>query len=294
MKRICQFLIIALCLAMPLSGAMAKTAHGKKHVATAVPVMPPIVAKYDVYVGGVHLITSDILFQEQPPKYHARVTAQTYGFWNRMTPWNTVLESNGRITKDGFAPAEFYTRDEWNHKPKVTKLHFDKKGNVTPEFDPPSHDENRENDTTEQRRGSYDPVTALQHIMAHVAIAKDCNISVPVFDGKRLFTITGVDKGPDDIDEEDYGIFKGTARLCDADFTMVAGDWKDREHSNFWKKNEKEAGREPFHVWLAPVGPDSGGGKAELPVRLESGSVFGLIVGHLSGWRFATSDEIKP
>jgi len=266
---------------------LAASAHAETK---RIPPMPPIVATYDIYVGGIHLVTSEILFYERAKKYHARVKAQTFGFWHRTLPWDTILDAEGRFTNTQFIPKEFYTRDVWKDKPKATKLHFLKNGDVQPEFDPPSHDENREAVTLEQRTGSLDPVTALLQMLAHVAVEKNCNVTVGVFDGKRRFDVSGVDAGFEDIDEGDYGVFKGNARMCDAGFKMISGEWNDRKPSKFWQKNDKEAGREPFHIWLAKVSPEL----PEMAVKLESGSVFGLIVIHLSSWRHATSEDLKP
>ena len=126
-------------------------------------------------------------------------------------------------------------------------------------------------------------------MLAHVAIRNSCALPVPVFDGKRRFDITGRDGGYADTDAEDYGVYTGRARLCHVDFKMISGEWKDREHARFWPKTETESGREAFHIWLAsPVG-----GLPELPVRLESGSIAGLIVVHLSSWRYVSTEEIK-
>ena len=284
MKRFICLLLIVLCVASPV---LAKT-HTKKHAEAE---LPPVsgIATYDVYVGGVHLIQAESYFEEKNGKYHARVNAHTYGFWYRMLPWDSVLEVRGKLKNNKFTPVEFFTRDEWDHKPKITKLHFKKNGDVNPEFDPPSHDENREIVTQKMRHGSLDPVSALFQLLAHVDAEKSCNTTVPVFDGKRRFDITGTDFGTEYVDEEDYGIFKGDARVCDAGFTMIAGEWKDRKPSKFWQKSETEDGRDPFHIYLAPVGP---GGK-ELAIRLESSSVFGLIIGHLSKWEFAPPEELK-
>ncbi|HEU0118726.1 MAG TPA: DUF3108 domain-containing protein [Alphaproteobacteria bacterium] len=276
-----RFILLSLML-FAAAPAMAADVPGR------IPNVPPIVATYDIYVGGIHLVTADILFQEEKGKYHSRVNAQTYGFWHRALPWETVLDSRGKIVKDKFVPLEFYSRDVWKGKPKVTKLHF-KKDDVVPEFDPPSHDENREIVTQDQRHGSLDPVTALLQMLAHVAVNHDCNVTVPVFDGKRRFDVTGADDGDEEINEADYGIFKGDARTCDAGFKMISGEWNDRKPAKFWQKSDTEAGREPFHIWLGSVSPEL----PEMAVRMESGSVFGLIIVHLSNWRYATSAEIK-
>jgi hypothetical protein len=285
-------LLIAVSLLLLLtSSAYAKRVHISSTVETPqlIPTFPPLVTSYDVYLGGLHLIAAQVWFEEKGKFYHANVKAQTVGLIGRFFPWNTVLDGEGAIDGDHFVPHEFFTRDDWAHKPKITMLHFDGKGNVVPEFDPPNHDENREIVTLEQRRNALDPITALLQMLAHVAVQKSCAIPVPIFDGKRRFDIIGRDSGTEMINDEEYNIFKGDARLCDADFKMISGEWKDREHARFWQKTETESGREPFHIWLASVAPQL----PEIPVRLESGSIAGLIVVQLTAWRYATEDEVK-
>lgn len=270
---------------LPVGPAFAKQ---KPLAPSLIPVLPPLLTTYDVYVGGFHLIASTIFFEERGNFYHVFVKAGTRGIWGYLLPWSTVLDAEGAIDGKRFRPKEFFTRDEWKHKPKITKLHFDGKGDVVPEFDPPNRDTNREIVTKEQRFRSLDPITALLQMLAHVAVDKTCAVPVPVFDGKRRFDITGRDDGFDYTDSDGYGVYDGNARLCHADFKMISGEWKDREHAKFWKKTETEAGREPFHIWLASPGD----GLPELPVRLESGSIAGLVVVHLTSWKYATQAEI--
>ncbi len=298
--KLARALVLALTLAvLPLVSAEAKIKKPRRPAAalaesklapSRIPVLPPIVTTYDVYVGGFHLVTSTIWFEEQRNAYHVVVKANTRGFWGRMFPWNTFLDAHGLIDGDRLRPKEFFTRDEWKNKPKITKLHFDQRGNVVAKFDPPSNDGDRREPVTEdQKSGSLDPITALLQMLASVNVNKTCGVPVPVFDGKRRFDITGKDAGTDFTDPDDYGVYKGNARLCSADFKMISGEWKDREHAKFWQKTETEAGREPFHIWLAPPAK----GLPEMPVRLETGSIAGLVVVHLSSWRYATAEEIK-
>lgn len=295
MKAKRLLLLTALLTVLPLTAAEAKkpkktqATETKKLAPSLIPPLPPIRTTYDVYVGGFHLVTSTIWFEEQKNAYHAIVKAGTRGMWAKLFPWHTYLEANGYIDGARLVPKEFFTRDVWADKPKITKLHFDGKGGVTPEFDPPNTDKNREIVTDEQKRNSLDPITSLLQMLAHVAVRKSCATPVPIFDGKRRFDITGRDEGFDTTRGEDYGVYTGLARYCGADFTMISGEWKDREHARFWRKTETEDGREPFHIWLASPAP----GLPELPVRLESGSIAGLVVVHLASWRYGTPEEIK-
>jgi hypothetical protein len=277
--------VLATLLAMVSGPALAR----HRALPSPIPAVPPVTVTYDVYVGGVHLMTADVTFEEKASRYRARVLGRTAGLWYRLFPWDTELKVEGRIRGDRFVPSEFYTRDVWGHKPRVTWLHFLKNGDVKPAFDPPNTDKNRGEITLRQRRGSLDPVTGLLQLLAHVAVYNSCDVTVPIFEGKRRFDIAGVDVGREAVDDGDYSAFKGVARTCDADFTMVAGEWKDRPPDRFWTRDGHDNSREPFHIWLGSPAE----GLPEMAVRLESGSVWGLIVMHLSSWHYATPDEMK-
>jgi len=278
-----------LLMGIPLTFAQAKISHVAQsrtlYQEPLIPVIRPLVATYDVYVGGLHLVTADIFFEERNGKYHTHIEAHTtYGFWSRIFPWKSVLDTVGEIKKDRFIPKEFNTVDDWNHHPKGTKLTFTPAGDVVPTFDPPNKDVNREFVTSDQRRHSLDPITGLLQMLAQVSNYNNCNITVAIFDGKRLFDITGSDKGGEDIDDGEYSIYKGPTHICGAGFKMVAGEWKEKDHiqNGFWQRNDKDLGREPFDIWLAHISPEL----PELPVRLRGGSVWGLIVMHLTKWSY--------
>lgn len=293
--RYLSFLFLCLALAIVPAGLVrAESGHvpHKKPAAedkTLIPEIQPIVTTYDVYVGGIHLLTADILFEQMARKYRAQVKGQTYGFWYKILPWNTELNAEGKIRDDQFIPAEYATHDVWGKKTKIMKMHFRKGGDVSSEYDPPSSD--KDSLTREQKDGALDPITALLQMLAHVAINKNCNVTVPVFDGKRRFDVSASDNGTEYIDEEDYGVYKGDARTCDARFKAVAGEWTEKIKSKFWKQGANGEDREPFHVWLASLAP----GMPEMAVRIETGSVWGDIVMHLAKWRPAgPEDSVMP
>lgn len=286
----CFFLMLTFLLFYPLSidahkNISAGASGNLSNNQGAIPSIHPLMATYDVYVGGLHLVTADILFEEQKGKYHTHVKAHTTdGFWYKLFPWDTVLDTVGSIKKDHFLPTYFKTTDDWNHHPKTTELKFTKNGDVSPFFDPPNKDVNREIVTPEQRSHSLDPVTGLLQMLAQVAAHDNCNITVPIFDGKRLFDITGIDHGFENIDDGEYSAYNGDTRVCGAEFKMVAGEWKEKNHiqNGFWQRNDKDLGRDPFEIWVARISPEL----PELPVRLRGGSVWGLIVMHLSEWHY--------
>lgn len=292
MRSMIALMLVVAILCCPLESRAQPPAaiHKSAIQGSKIPALPPIIATYDVYVGGLHFLQADILFREQKQRYHIRVHAHTYGYLYKLLKWDGLISAQGRIKGERFVPAVYSNIDTWRDKPKTTWLRFDTKGNVTPQFDPPNTDQNRESVNAGERRGALDPESALLQMLANVAVNDSCAGTVPVFDGKRRFDLIGEDRGGETINEGSYGIFKGDARLCDVSFNMIAGEWKDeREKHRFWDRPDGQSAREAFHIWLGRVANDV----PELPVRLESGSVWGLVVVHLTKWHYATPDELK-
>jgi hypothetical protein len=280
MRRIFIFFALAFLIAPCVPGD-AQAPH--------LPKLKPVMTTYDVYVGGIHFLTADILFQEEHGRYQTHLHAHTAGYLYKILKWDGDISSQGRIEGDKFEPVAYQNLDVWRDKPKTTKLAFDRRGDIKAEFNPPSNDQGREPVTDDQKKGALDPVTALLQMLGHVAVDNSCALSVPVFDGKRRFDLLGEDKGYEVVDEKDYGAYSGPARLCAVDFDMIAGDWTDRKKNRFWERENGEKGRDAFHIWLASVAPEM----PELPVRLESTSPFGDVIVHLTNWHYATADEIK-
>jgi len=288
MRRFIALTFVLLLLAGSTLPTHAQPAS--PHVGNSrIPKLPPVMTTYEVYVGGIHFLTAEILFQEEADKYKTHMHAHTAGYLYKLLKWDDNVSSSGRIKGSKLQPISYQSVDTWRDKPKTTELVFDGKGNIKANFDPPNTDKNRETVSDEQKQGALDPVTALLQMLAHVAVNQDCNVSVPVFDGKRRFDLNGEDKGVETVDEKDYGVYSGAARLCAVDFNMIAGEWKDREKNKFWEKENGEKGRDAFHIWLASLAPNV----PELPVRLESESAWGPIIGHLANWHYATPEEIK-
>jgi hypothetical protein len=285
-RAISIYLTVFLLAGLAVSGSgRAQAESGEK-----IPTLRPIMTTYDVYVGGIHFLTANILFEEQGGKYQTHVHAHTYGYLYKWLKWDGDILSTGRIKGDHFVPASYRNLDSWRDKLKKTEMDFDPKGNVRTSFEPPRTDNKDDGVTPDQKRGALDPVTALLQMLGHVAVDKDCTVSVPVFDGRRRFDLNGEDGGTEYVDETDYGVYTGMAHRCDVDFSMIAGEWKERDQKHrFWEHADGQAARDPFHIWLAPPSQ----GLPELPIRLESTSAWGNIMVHLSEWHYATPEEIK-
>jgi hypothetical protein len=281
----------ALIILMTTLLAFASTAEAKTKRSPhtqQLPELKPIAADYDVYVGGVHLIDGHFVFQQEHARYRVTAHVATHGFWNWAFPWHAEMSTNGRINGARFEPEVHNNTAAWGDVSKTIFMRFDKRRNVTLEFIPyEKPDDNREIVTAEQRRGSLDPLSVIVQLLGDLAVNKSCVATEPAFDGKRRFDLIGEDRGRGDTDPQGYGIYKGGARLCDIHFTMISGKWMDREHSLFWQYMDGDKGHEPFRIWVATLSPEL----PELAVRAESPSVWGRIVVHLKGWRYAMAEE---
>jgi hypothetical protein len=276
-------LVLALC-APGLDPAWAAEDINAGHV----PSLRPIMTTYDVYVGGIHFLTADILFEERNGHYLTHVHGHTAGYLYKLLKWDGIVVAEGRTKGDRFIPQSFINYDSWRNKLKKTEIDFDNKGTITTSFDPAQTIEHPI--SVADMRGALDPAAALLQMLGHIATEQDCNVSMPVFDGKRRFDLHSSDQGLDYVNEADYGAYTGPARRCDVDFTMIAGEWKDKDKDHrFWEHADGQPARDPFHVWLASPTKSL----PELPIRLESTSAWGNIIAHLSAWHYASGDELK-
>ncbi len=289
MRKAILILLVAVLGVVP-AGAEAKGKakdRARKQVAEKVipsqlPVLKPVIAEYDIYVGGLHL--SRHVFREDENRFDIRAHARTRGFWGWMLPWRADLESQGRIEVSRFKPETHKNASTWKDETKTIAFNYDRNQNINVVFEPsetPSEERNIVSD--KEKRGALDPLSGILQLLGDLAVNKHCWGSEPLFDGRRRFDLVGEDKGRGFTDPDEYGLYKGEARRCDVHFNMVAGEWKDRERSRFWMHKDGTPGREPFEIWLAQLSPDL----PELAVRAESPSAWGRIAVHLKGWRYA-------
>jgi hypothetical protein len=290
MKRVFSFtdavrfqLGAALILVPLLSAPCAADAAADKKL----PVLEPIEARYDIYLGGVHLARAQITYQSRPQFYVMDVAAQTHGMWYKLFPWNVSIKSEGVLGDTKLKPAKYVNTTAWKHQPKTTTLDYAPDGKVKVSFVNDSNDEKRDQVPPEMLRSTLDPVSSVLQLMGNLAMDNSCNATAPVFDGKRRFDVKTTDKGEATLSLPKYNVYSGDVRNCEVQFEMIAGKWRDRERSKFWLNSKGEADRPPFTVSLAHVSPQA----PYIPVRVEGKSGYGLIVVHLTGWKYG--NELK-
>ncbi len=277
---------IAIICAAALLADAAAAAPPK---AVPVPDLRPFTVKYEVYVGGLHFVTSSFLFANSGGRYRVKALASTDGFWHFMFPWDAEIVSEGLVSGDRFLPQVYDNSSVWRGDTKTISMKYKENREIDLEVNPPDKPSAKRNIvTTEERRGAMDPLAGIVQMLGDLAVGGTCSSTAPVFDGSRRFDLVGIDAGWEEIDPDGYGVYKGRARVCEVGFKMIAGEWKDRERSKFWLRSDGGGqGREPFSVWLAKLAPDL----PEMAVRAESQSVWGRIVIHLEKWQYADGNS---
>lgn len=242
----------------------------------------PITARYEVYVGGVHLLDATAYVNLDTKNYHMAARAQTVGVWNDLFPWETTVESEGQQqTGSVIRPTHHKTMSAWKHKPQTMLLDYQPDGRV--DIDPESTDapEPKDRLSDELVHATLDPLSGILQLMAHYTVNNDCNATTAVFDGKRRFDLLTEDKGAVNLRDTELSIYSGPAHKCELRFKLIAGQPKDMESRTFWVNAKGRDNRPPFTVWLGRLRPDL----PPMPVMAETSSPFGYVMVYLKDWQ---------
>src|ERR1700693_3505745 len=116
MHRILFLSFVFLFIVVPATiGAnqSARANAGKLESHSRIPKLPPVMTTYDVYVGGLHFLTAEILFEEQKNNYLTRMHAHTAGYLYKILKWDGNVSSTGRIKGDHLEPVTYSNLDSW-------------------------------------------------------------------------------------------------------------------------------------------------------------------------------------
>jgi hypothetical protein len=120
----------------------------------------------------------------------------------------------------------------------------------------------------EEQRNTFDPLSAVMSIVSG-ALAQNgnaCNLTAPVFDGRRRYNVEM--KKIRDIDIKlDNGVFQGKGMLCQLRYVQVAG---------FRPTVLRDKDRYPLiNVWMTTV--KGGTRDYTVPVRVWAETSYGVI-----------------
>lgn len=239
--------------------------------------------RYDVFIGGVYVISFDATLGIDRAGYAVTTEGGTRGSVAQLFPWHTSLNSRGKLgaqtpTPNGFAPARFDNVSEWQGKPRRTTLRFTGRGRYAVEHDPaepPSTGRGPDEGALPASLpvGAMDPLTAS--VAALSASARDgaCERRIPVFDGKRRYDLIVRDgDGEVSLPPNNVAAYAGPALSCRIGIKRISGYSKQR-NAHYWD----ETSTNPPAIWSANLAP----GMPLVPVKFMATVTFGTMVVHL-------------
>ena len=238
----------------------------------------PVAADYDVYAGGLHVLSSVLEIRLNDERYDARLDAELVGAPGWFVDWWAVVESGGQIDGDDLDPMLYSAERTRRGETQKTLLDFARDGEVDVTFDPERSD-SVGLVSPELLAESLDPLSGLISIINTVTDGGTCEATVPVFDGRRRYDLVFSDLGLDELRPSRRSGFAGEARRCRMNLEPVAGAFKDDDDDDddFWSRKPENARRRQLDIWLAQPIADG----PILPVKMVGRSSIGAVVIHL-------------
>jgi hypothetical protein len=227
-------------------------------------------AQYVIYAGGFKALAITATAETGQGIYGVRANLKTMGVVDWVVGFSQTLETRGALQKS--AMPRLYVSDSvfWRSR-HSTRLEYRDDGKIDTHLVPAKEsDDDRPPVPEGMKIGTVDPGTAF--IVANRAAAEGgspCRARIPVFDGRRRYNVVLEEDGVAAVEASSYSSFSGPALRCKFSMERLAG---------FQANPRFNAQTPPVSViYLARFGQSD----LWLPVRLESDSRFGNVIGHL-------------
>lgn len=225
---------------------------------------------YDVFIGGLHLATAELVATVDHGKYLAASAVSTKGLAEAFASSQISAISTGEVRGNLVVPHTYNSDTQAPDKRQLVGLLYDG-GTPVDINSSPAYDLSRFPVPDDQKHGTVDPLSAALYIMlgSSASDGHKCGAVVPVFDGKRRYNLT-FDYKKDATASLGRNYNSGRpvpAYLCTTNYVRVAG-FKPA------KKGHDSSAVPSLDVWMAPYP----GTDFVVPVRMQTSTDFGGIV----------------
>lgn len=232
----------------------------------------PMRASYEVYFGGLHVLSAESEFAPERSRYAVTAKAETRGILAVFFGWRGETRSAGRYDDDRAVPGR-HTNFGWRgDEERSVILTYGSEGQVTETRIDPAPDPEEVTALPENAEdGTIDPLTVIAQLSRTMSETGTCDGEFAVYDGRRRYDLRVTDRGTETLPPTSYSIFSGEARSCRVEYAMLGGQRKDPS------KYSKTARDRVVYV-ARPVkdGP-------AIPVALKIETDFGTLMAHLTG-----------
>ncbi len=239
--------------------------------------VPALSLTYAVHVGGVHVLDADAEMALGADGYRAGLKMQTDGFLGRVAQWKTDVRAQGQLSGPLPRPRQFTAHGSWRDQPRLTTVDYTPDGVPTLTLADPEPEKDREPVPADLRLGTVDPVSAIVAVLDQVARKGDCDITIPVYDGRQRYDLIFATQGETVLSASDLSVYAGPATACSVKYKPLAGRWKENRSRD---RDREGAKRKDVPVTLY-IAPAIAGGPP-VPVRLEMESMLGAVKVHLA------------
>lgn len=245
----------------------------------------PVSAQYQVYFGGLHVLNAEAKWERGSGWYRLVAEAETQGFLGWLNPWKGTTESRGHIAGGKAVPSHHLnwgTDEDSDSGTRLVEISYDPGGDVVGTLVQPEQDwDGRHPLPAGATEGTLDPLSVIVGLGELLQNGGRCEGSFPVYDGRKRYDLIVSDIGEQVLEPTSYSIYAGPARGCRLDYEMLGGHRIERN------KYADTARRRV--VWVARPAE----GAPPIPVRLEIGTAYGALMGHITGFAKGLQAEAR-
>jgi hypothetical protein len=228
-------------------------------------------ARFEIYTGGFKSLTIQARASLDDDTYAVEASLKTAGVIDWLQRFAQKVEGRGETGESVAArPLRYIADGTFFGTQRTSRLDYQRDGTIAAVHHPANDEDDRTPVPEALKRDTLDPLSVF--IALNRAAARGgspCQGRVPVYDGRRRYNLVIEDDGISAVEKTQYTVFSGPALRCKIHMERLAG----------FQRNPRFSSPPPRAsiVYLARFGERGWW----LPVRLESESGFGYVVGHL-------------
>lgn len=173
---------------------------------------------YDIYAGGLFLVSGEMKLDLQRDRYAAGVVAKGGRLVDLLSRWSYTASAGGRVENGvHVAPEEFRSFRSQRKRKRALNMDYDNAGNVSVTAEPPQSELSASAVAPEFRPGTLDPVSAMVGVIA-TGGTSGCTGTFPVFDGRRRYDVIVTSNGTDTLQKSSRNMHAGAAENARSSF----------------------------------------------------------------------------
>ena len=231
----------------------------------------PVRARYDVYFGSFHVLSSTALYERGDTGYVVSATGQTRGILKFFFEWAGETRTTGRFNGPRVLPALHESRGQGRSKERRMSIRYDDSGEVVDlVVEPPPDPEDVTPLPENAEVGTVDPLTVFADLGRAIREGRGCAGRYAVFDGKRRYDLSIADRGEKHLEPSSFSVFSGPALACQLEWDMKGGARREKNKYSRTARDRMVYVAAPFE------------GAEPIPVAMTIETDYGTLNAHLT------------